>query len=46
LYARLHEADRLRAFGIVLECPGEAENAAEAAVRGAVMERLRRAASN
>jgi L-threonylcarbamoyladenylate synthase len=46
LYARLHEADRLRAFGIVLECPGEADNAAEAAVRGAVMERVRRAASN
>lgn len=46
LYARLHEADRLRAFGIVVECPSEADNAAEAAVRDAVMERLRRAASN
>jgi L-threonylcarbamoyladenylate synthase len=45
LYARLHEADRLRAFGIVLECPAEAGNAAETAVRGAVMERLRRATS-
>lgn len=46
LYARLHEADRLRAFGIVVECPAEAGNAAEAAARSAIMERLRRAASN
>ena len=46
LYARLHEADRLGAFGIVVECPSEAGNDAEAAAREAVMERLRRAASN
>lgn len=46
LYARLHEADRLGAFGIVVECPSEAGNGAETAAREAVMERLRRAASN
>ncbi len=46
LYARLHEADRLRGFAIALECPAEAENPSENAVRAAVMERLNRAAAN
>lgn len=45
LYARLHQADRLSAFAIVVECPPEADNPADRAVRDAVMERLARAAA-
>lgn len=46
LYARLHEADRMRGFSIAVECPQEAENPSDHAVRAAVMERLHRAAAN
>lgn len=44
LYARLHEADRLDAFSIVVERPPEPDGPAGAAVREAVMERLGRTA--
>lgn len=44
LYARLHEADRRKATGIVIERPGPGTDAPSEAIREAILERLSRAA--
>ncbi|MCC5823642.1 MAG: threonylcarbamoyl-AMP synthase [Phycisphaerales bacterium] len=44
LYAKLHEADRLKAARIVIERPGPGADTASEAIRGAILERLSRAA--